>query len=218
MAAYPRKSIALWEDFFLSLQGTPGIVVSDMDLAIRRAAASVFPRSGDPTPDVRMCEYHLKQRIENALAPIRGQPSHALWTALDDAFFSPSDWADFERLVWTTHAAGNPQLKVMTNWLGKFGHEVAAQVQTRPRRGPHSIGSVEATLKKVDSAFFDRSSSFGIRTRMNLLLGLMTLSMRGKADERVWAEHIRRVLHPVGGYAPGQRPHDDPAGLPSLVT
>lgn len=36
---------------------------------------------------------------------------------------------------------------------------------------------------------------------LNLLLGLMTLSMQGKADERVWAEHIRRVLHPVGGYA-----------------
>ena len=52
---------------------------------------------------------------------------------------------------------------------------------------------------------------------LNLLLGLMTLSMQGKADGRVWAEHIRRVLHPVGGYAPGQRSHDGPAGWPSLV-
>ena len=52
---------------------------------------------------------------------------------------------------------------------------------------------------------------------LNLLLGLMTLSMQGKADEHVWAEHIRRVLHPVGGYAPGQRSHDGPAGWSSLV-
>jgi hypothetical protein len=113
VGAYPYKSTAYWEDFFLSLQGTPGIVVSDMDLAIRRAAASVFPRKGDPTPDVRMCEYHLKQRIENALAPIRSQPGHSLWTALEDAFFSPTDWADFEQLVWTTHAAGNPPLRLI---------------------------------------------------------------------------------------------------------
>lgn len=93
----------------------------------------------------------------------------------------------------------------------------AAQIQTRPRYGPHSIGAVESTFRKIDAAFLDRSSWFGNRVRMSLLLGLMTLAMQGKAGERTWAEHIRRELHPVGGYAPGQRPHDDPAGWPLLV-
>ena len=165
-----------------------------------------------------MCEWHLKRSIETNLALLQSQSQHPIWSALEKAFYSPANWAAFEAEVEKQHLAGNPRLIAMTRWLRKNGKHVAAQVAIRQAGGPHSIAAVEATLRKLDAAFGNnRSSVFGNRARMNLLLGLMTLELREQADELLWAERIRAALLPRGGQPELQRPHDDPLWVPSLV-
>lgn len=217
MQAFPRRRTEEWETFFDSLPGTPRIVISDMATESRTAAATIFPRPGDPAPDIRMCEYHVKERIENALAPVMNQPTHLLVQALPRVFLTPQDWADFEQLVHATHAAGTPPLPLMVRWLRRWSADVGAQVATRPRSGPHSIAGVEETINKVRAPFDYRSSTFGNRPRMNLLLGLITLALRHEVDEVAWADRIRAALIAAGGRLGYQRPHDDPMGFPSLV-
>jgi len=217
--AFPRKDAAAWTEFFRALKGTPEIIVTDMDAAARQAARAVFPRPGGTMPELRMCEWHLKRSIETNLALLRSQPQHPVWAALERAFYSPADWARFEAEVEKAHLAGAPQLVAIMRWLRKNGKQVRAQVATRQRGGPHSIGAVEAILSRFNGWFghSNRSSVFGNRERMNKLLGLMTLEFRDEANELEWAETIRQALLPQGGQPDLQRQWDDPYLIPSLV-
>jgi hypothetical protein len=58
-----------------------------MDAPLRNAVAAVFPCAGDPPPNVRLCELHLRHSIENALAPLAGQPQHPVMRAFKYALF-----------------------------------------------------------------------------------------------------------------------------------
>lgn len=218
MQAFGRKDTAAWKQFFRALSGTPQTIITDMDPAARLAARQVFPRASDPAPELRMCEWHLKRSIETNLALLKTQPAHPVWSALERAFYSPQDWARFEREVETVHTSGAPRLVAMMRWLKKNSKHVQAQVATRTSAGPHSIAAVDATLHKIEKAFENnRSSVFGNQQRMNLLLGLMTAELRDQANELDWAARIRQTLAPRLGVADFQRPHDDSWLAPSLV-
>jgi hypothetical protein len=89
----------------------------------------------------------------------------------------------------------------MTRWLRRYGPQVGGQMR-RTSAGPNSTGAVEAALRHVDRALLGRSQSLGNRTRLNLLLDLMTLHANGVADARVWADRLRHRLYQQGGVAP----------------
>jgi hypothetical protein len=137
--------------------------------------------------------------------------------ALRIALYDSGNWNFFASQVRHTNAAGKPKLPAMMRWLTLHETEVAASVAKRTHTGPNSTGAVEAALRKVDAAFEGRSQSFGNRHRMNKLLALMTLDLNGQADDKVWADRLRERLYHRGGWAPGQRPHDDPKDGRSLV-
>jgi hypothetical protein len=218
LRAYGRKNPAAWEDFYRSLPGTPEILISDMDTSLRLAAKNIFPRLGDPPPDLRMCEWHVKRSLELALGPLKGQPKHPLWPLFEHALRSPADWAAFEQAAQSAHAAALPPLRSLDRWLKRYGPPVKAQMATRRPADPRSIAAVEATLKTVAQAFDNkRSSVFGNQARMNLLLGLMALDIRDQSNELDWAERIRQDLAGRSGVAVGQRPFDDPYRQSSLV-
>lgn len=219
MQAFPRKDAHAWAAFFRALQGTPEVIVTDMDAASRYAADRVFPRVGGQKPEMRMCEWHLKRSIETGLALLQSQPTHPVWAALKRAFYSPAEWARFEAEVERAHLAGQPRLDAMTRWLKKNGEHVEAQVATRRHGVPNSIGAVEGTLSQLNGWFGNqkRASVFGNQARMNKLLGLMTLEFRGQADELEWAETIRLALLPRGGQPELQRQWVDQLYRPSLV-
>lgn len=216
MAAFPRRTQADWEEFLGALQGTPELVVTDGDQPVRNALSSVFPRAGEREPQLRRCELHLRRRLENALAPLAEIPEHPLNRACRQALFSPEHWARFERDARETHDRADPHLPALGRWLETNSSEIAAQLAAGAN-GPRSIGAVETALHDVQGAFHGRSQSFGNRARLNKLLELMTLHANGQADPRRFADRLRERLHPAGGIAPDQRPHDDPKGAPSLL-
>jgi hypothetical protein len=170
-----------------------------------------------PAPELRLCELHLRRSLENALAPLEGQPAHPVMRAVRHARFDHRNWAHFEAQARASHQHTSPLLPALTRWLDSYGELAGAQLQTRSSLGPNSIGTVEAALCQIDRAFHGRSQSFANRRRLNLLLDLMTLHGTGQADPRRWADRLRQRLHPRRGIAPQQRPHDDPRGHPSLL-
>src|ERR687895_1219703 len=212
MAAFPRRTEANWQQFLSLCAGTPRLVVSDFDKALRKALAGVFPRAGEAAPELRLCELHLRRSLENALAPLEGEPDHPVARAFRHALFDHDNWARFEAQARASHQDARPPLPALARWLDNYAEIVASQLETRSSLGPNSIGAVEAALRQVDRAFQGRSQGFGNRRRLNLLLDLMTLHAGGQADPRRWADQLRERLHPRGGIAPHQRPHDDRRG------
>jgi hypothetical protein len=217
LAAYPRRTEADWAEFLALCEGTPRLVVSDFDKALRKALGTVFPRSGERPPELRLCELHLRRSLENTLAPLEDQPDHAVMSAFRHALFDHHNWARFASEARRWHELQDPPLPALARWLDNYAETVATQLGKRSSLGPNSIGAVEAALRQDDRAFQGRSQSFGNRARLNLLLDLMTLHANGRAEPRRWADRVRERLYPRGGVPPQQRPHDDPRGLPSLL-
>jgi hypothetical protein len=217
LQAFPRRTEGDWKEFLSLCAGTPGLVVTDFDKALRNAVASAFPRAGDRTPELRLCELHLRRRLENALAPLLDEPDHPVMRAFRHALFDHDNWSRFEAQARRSDQHGAPSLPALIRWLDNYGQTVATQLKTRSSLGPNSIGAVEATLHQVERAFYGRSQSLGNRTRLNLLLDLMTLHHNGAADPLRWADRLRERLYYRDGSAPQQRPHDDPRGHPSLL-
>lgn len=217
LAAFPRRTQADWERFLSLLGGTPRLVVTDFDQAVRNAVGSVFPRAGERSPELRLCELHVRRSLENTLAPLVELPDHPLMAASRHALYHHDNWALFESRARDCDQRASPPLPALARWLDNYGELVAAQLATRSSLGPNSIGAVEAALRQVERAFLGRSQSFGNRTRLNQLLDLMTLHANGDADPRRFADRLRERLHPRGGIPPQQRPHDDRRGRASLL-
>ena len=113
MAAFPRRTEADWQEFLALCEGTPRLVVTDFDKALRKALAAVFPRQRDRAPELRLCELHLRRSLENTLAPLEDQPDHAVVRAFRHALFDHHNWRHFEAQArhahqYATPVAGNP--------------------------------------------------------------------------------------------------------------
>lgn len=224
---------AAWRGVFSQLPGTPKLVVSDDTQKAIPAVGASFPRPGDPAPEVRLCEWHLRrnvaEKLPDSIVPPRrfsvsveeratpAERHHPIRVALDSAFNTPTTWAQFERLV-RDEAALTGGLTGAVHWFDLHSQKVAQQIANRAPHGPRSVGPVEELIRKVKRNLGYRSSNFGNKARTNSLLRLMTLEHNGDADERAWAEFIRAHLHSHGGRPTDQRLHDDPAGTKSIRT
>jgi hypothetical protein len=217
LAAFSRRGAADWSEFLALCEGTPRLVVTDFDKALRKALGAAFPRPGGRPPELRLCELHLRRSLENTLAPLEGQPDHPVMRAFRHALFDYRNWVRFASEARRSHEHRDPPLPALARWLDNYGDPVATQLRARTSLGPNSIGAAEAALRRVDRAFQGRSQGFGNRARLDLLLQLMTLHANGQADPRRWADRLRERLYPRAGIPPKQRPHDDPRGQPSLL-
>jgi len=216
MQSFGSKTQRAWREFFGSLEGRPEILVSDMDSAIRAAAKDIFQAPGTTATELRLCEWHLKQRLSATLRILEGrQPVPEPLRLLDLALTSPTAWKAFVDSVTQEDIFGTP-LPNTLRWIKRYGGAVAQQAQTRRNASVHSTAAAENVIRSLQSAFDGRSVVFGNRRRVNLVLGLMTLGLNGKASELEWAEQIRSYLSERGGCAPEQGLYNDPPKMPSL--
>jgi hypothetical protein len=72
-------------------------------------------------------------------------------------------------------------------------------------------------LADVKRRLEDRAGVLTNLARMNKLLALMALDLRGQTDSRAWADRPRERTYLAGGHPAQQRPHDDPNGIASLT-
>jgi hypothetical protein len=219
MRPFVRKDQDAWEDFFDLLPGTPRRIVADMDAAIEGAVAVRFPRPGHRPPDFHWSDLHVRRALDNALAPLHGQPpTHPVWQRLERALFSVSGWDRFVHAIQHEDRTGTP-LPAAMRWIAQRGQRVRDQAFNRDR-GPYSTGAVEAVnLKLATELIGERANRMGNRARAVKLLDLLTVGLNGHANERPFAKAIRIYLEGHRGRPQLlQRPHDDFKGAPSLFT
>lgn len=211
-----RENEKTWTELLSGFDGTPELIVTDGSARIAKAVSTVFPRPGDAPPWMRRCEWHLGKNIRDTLpAHIAKDPEHPLMRQLHYAFFSQNSWASFETFAYA-EADRTGGLKGLRRWLGLNGAMVSAQLAARPRYGPASVGAVEKSLQEIQRRIGQRAGAFGNQARTNRLLKLVTLDINGQADERRWADIIRRHLIAQGCAADHQRTNDDKKGYRSL--
>jgi hypothetical protein len=208
----PQKSLAEWKAFLARLPGAPETVVSDMDSAIARAVAELFPDA-----EHRWSEFHLKRSLTRTLPDrVSADPSDPVTKAFEFAFTAVSNYRAFESAVQAAAASG-PGFELALKWLERHGPRIAAQARTRTLTGPNSTGGCEATLGQISRRLADRTGRMTNRGRLRKLLALMAAEINGEADEQAWTERIQEALLAAGGRAAAQRRADDPRGYSSLL-
>ena len=123
---------------------------------------------------------------------------HPLTRAVERAFYSVETWDELVALAELWQADG------LRGWLTRNA-AVRDQLLTRDPTDPRSIGGLEAALQTVKGMVKDRSSQLTNTVRTQRLLDLMTLHVRGVADERTYAMRLTEALATTGGRAPVQR-------------
>jgi hypothetical protein len=192
-----------------------GASVRDLD---GQLVANWVDVSRHRTPDFQWSDLHVCRALDNALAPLHGQPAtHPVRQRLEHALFSGFEWDRFvvavEHEDWT-----GTRLPAALRWIGIYGMRLRAQAANRSRRGPHSTGAVEAVNYKLAHELIgERANRMGNRARAIKLLDLLTLGLNGHAHDREFAKAIRVYLEGHRGRPQlHQRAHDDLLGAPSL--
>jgi hypothetical protein len=219
LEASPVKDAAAFERFCGALGGRPRVVISDMDNATRLGVANAFADHNGPPPDMRIGEWHLgralRRRIPDSIA---ADPTSPVMQRLGPAFYEPARWRTFVDAVEYEHKARtHGPLSGLLGWIDDHGELVEHQSATRDPRIPNSTSPIEAPLAQTKRRLEDRAGVFTNLARMNKLLALIALDLRGDSDGRAWADRLRERTYLAGGHAAEQRPHDDPKGVTSLT-
>jgi hypothetical protein len=219
LEASPVKDAAAFERFCRALRGVPRVVISDMDNATRLGVANAFADRNGPPPDLRLGEWHLgralRRRIPDGMA---ADPASPTVQTLGPAFHSPARWRAFVAAVRGEHSARtHGPLTGLLRWIDDYGELIERQAATRDPNVPNSTSPVEAPLSEIKRRLEDRAGVFTNLARMNKLLALMALDLRGQTDGRAWADRLREHTYLAAGHAPEQRPHDDAKDIASLT-
>lgn len=190
-----------------------------MDNATRLGVANAFADRNGPPPDLRMGEWHLGRALRRRIPDgIAADPASPVTQTLGPAFYTPARWRAFVAAVEHEHDAGtHGPLTGLLRWIDDYGELIERQAATRHPTVPNSTSPVEAPLAEIKRRLEDRAGVFTNLARMNKLLVLMALDLRGQTDGRAWADRLREHTYLAAGRAPEQRPHDDPQPVVSLT-
>lgn len=187
----------------LELPEPPASVVADDDRAIQ-AAVRVMWGSGATTPYLFTCEYHLRQRAQDALQADKADAPRGRWMRrLDTAFRRPEGWEEFRDSCATLGTAAR--------WVTANDQLISAQVVARHQLPAHySTAAAEAAAAKLRGLFEQRSFALRNARRTNLLLGLACLHLNNQDDAATYHRILREHTEALGGYpATRQRTNRD---------
>jgi hypothetical protein len=207
LEAVPRTGLAAWSMFLASLPGAPSWVVSDRGWP--RNAAMTWWSTATPTPDFRVCEWHLARNLDKAL-PTSLAKDDPFRDRVRAGFRDATAWGALRDEL---QAAGYGN--AMTYWHG-IDAPVRAQMATRVPGRPNSTGPLEEFFHQLDRTIGDRAARMTNKSRADALLKLLAMARNGWVDEIRWAELIRDYLATRAGLAPDQRRHTDSRRHPSL--
>lgn len=177
----------------LNLPGPPASVVADDDRAIRAAVRAMWGTDAG-APHLFTCEYHLRQRAQEALQTDRADAPRGRWMRrLDTAFRRPEGWEEFRDTCATLGAAAR--------WVAANDQLISAQVAARHQLPPHySTAAAEAAAAKLRGLFEQRSFALRNARRTNLLLGLARLHLNNQDDAAIYHRILREHTEALGGH------------------
>ncbi len=179
-----------WASALAELPGEVSWVVTDEGRSAPVAATKRWPAI-----QTWVCEGHLMRTGAEKLA-VDGiyykAPLHRLWRK---AFRSRADWEEFEAAL-----SRRRQPAVETRkWVAAKRALVLAQFEARQQGRPRGVGALETVIADISERIGTRGLVFRNRPRLQRLLDLMTVELRGEADETAWAGLIRAHLVANGG-------------------
>lgn len=207
------KDAECWKAFFATLEGTPAVIVADLDAAIARAVRETWPGaillSSRHHLAAQMRQRALADEVPERIradAPIplaRPLPwtgerlkrwtVHPLHDAMLGAQRGPEAWAAFlalverhvpvDRLALRSWIATNEPL-IRRQWL----------IAARHPDIPFSTGALEGAIGEWLAPLRRRAGRWQNAGRLNLMLALITLRARGEAREARYARLIRAAF------------------------
>jgi hypothetical protein len=210
-----------WADFFSSLSGAPEWIVADLDKGITKAVRDVWPnailfRSRDHLQrlmadnavidgvprDQRIANLENVVKPKRAIWPWNQQVQefepHPLFAALATCQRGPTEWDEFKALVDQYIPRDRMELR---SWIAT--NEPLVQVQwllAQDNRGrPVGSGNVEGTIREhIKTYIKPRAGRYQNAARLNKILALMMLSIRGDASKGAYLPILRQHFTVTG--------------------
>jgi MULE transposase domain len=208
LAAMDGETEQHWRRFFRQLEGAPEVIVWDGGKAIRNAAAWAFPDA-----KIYACTWHLQN------TPKAHAKKHKLWNEKrrlyrvlrHDLFWSRENWergkAVLERFLAADRSKASPHqrkgLHKIDRWLATNA-EAIEQVLDEPH-WPRDLKLLEEYLAQIRSRLGERKRNFRNRARLDCVLKLMLLDLRGQASAPSWTHILRDNHKPHDGSPPPRR-------------
>jgi hypothetical protein len=181
-----------WAAFLRSLpddaDGPPDWVVADDSGAIRNAVKAVWPKA-----TFYVCEKHLNERGNKALAKDHIFGGHELYALWREAQWTRDNWQKF---LDALDASGAENMK---KWIKRKGRLIERQFDLRRSDRVRATGAIETALDHSVSSVGERHFVLRNAARLRLLLGLVTLHEREDDDVRAYTNLIRKALLANGG-------------------
>ncbi|MGH3494644.1 MAG: hypothetical protein ACRDQ1_15615 [Sciscionella sp.] len=211
VAAFAGESEREFREFFRQLEGQPEIVVCDGSWAIRNAAAWAFPNA-----EVYPCAWHLYNRLKEhgRRAGLYNNRRRIYQVLREDMFWYPARWDHFERVFARSRHADLSRLDEKTiegiegivKWRRRNRDAINRLL---PRtHWPRDLKHLEERLDTIQSCLGDRRRAFRNLHRLNCVLTLMLLELRGEASVSAWARILRENHRAHDGKPPPRRLHD----------
>lgn len=217
VAAFAGESEREFREFFRQLGGQPEVVVCDGSWAIRNAAAWAFAKA-----EVYPCAWHvyngLRQHIRRA--GLYNSRRRIFQVLREDMFWHPARWDHFERVFARYRNADLSQADP------KVAAGIADIVKWRRRNRqainrllpqthwPRDLKHLEERLDTIQDRLGDRRRAFRNLHRLNCVLKLMTMELRGEASVTAWARVLRENHRDHAGKPPPRRQHDGEVLIP----
>ncbi len=229
-----RSNTSTWTDFLASWPGKPQVIVADGAQEVRGAIKAAWPAGpGLTRPEFVSCRWHLAKNLRKALVEdivaldtsgskqaekTKQALKHPLVLDVEGALVSASAYEKFRDRVYEELAfaqlrlkrkellEGKDELDGSRKWLRDNELFVICQAERRRLRpGPESTGPLEAELHHMRGVLARRAQVLRNQPRTNLLLRLLVAGRHGHANERTWAEKVRRHLVALDGIPHQQR-------------
>jgi hypothetical protein len=181
-----------WLDFFDQLEGEPEWIVADRASAIWKAVEARWPDA-----QRFFCAWHLAKNLTDAA--YRDGVFHEgtdFEPVIRAAFHSTAEWEALADLA-EQHRAENVLV-----WMLENEQLIVKQIELRARfpDRPRSNGAAERLVAQVDERLGKRRRNFRNAGRLNTVVGLMAVEMRGDADPLTLARVVRDAIE--SGNAP----------------
>lgn len=173
-----------WEDFLRSMPTVqpPTWVVCD-----RVGATSAAARADWPSATIYICEDHLRRLLIEKLDEDGFFRGSKLYAMANSAFANQRGWDKWKIALAAEHA---PEA---ANWTKKHEKLMARQFAVYQPGRPRSTGGIETPLDAIRRRIGKRHYVFRNRARLERLLNLMAVELRGEASEIRFAEVIRQT-------------------------
>jgi hypothetical protein len=193
LRAVTRTNKATWGRLAASRPGTPRLVICDEDPTL----LSVFPGSW-PTTALRLCRWHLTQRLRSQLLRFGVDPygTNPLAVAAHGCLDDLASWRRFRSAV-KKHGGAE-----LANWAANHDGYLTTEFAAGPLPAHRSNGSAEAAIREVRDVLERRAFCFRNAERTNRLLELVRLRLNKVDDAGHYAAKIRQYLDAGGRLTP----------------